>query len=457
MVENSPRNRASSGDALLVPPQNVEAEASIISAVLIDNSTLNDVLEILKPEDFYRTSHQKIFAAICDLFARNEPVDLITLSNRLKEVGRLEEIGGGAYLARIVDTAPLAVNAQHYARIIYEKATLRRLIEKSNAIARRCFEQQGELEDVLDFAENAIFEIAEHKTKKNFFPLGELVAKNFDTLDQRAANKSLLTGIASGFTELDHKTSGFQNSDMIILAARPAMGKTSLALNIARNAAVEENIPVAVFSLEMSREQLSMRLLCAEARVDSSRVRSGMFYADDWRKLTDAAGVLSEAPMYIDDSPDISTTTIRTKARRLKMDKGLGMIVVDYLQLMRPRIANERRDLEIGDISRSLKALAKELDVPIIALSQLNRMLEQRSDKHPVLSDLRESGALEQDADLVLFIYRDEVYNKEESNTKRGTAEIILSKHRNGPTGTVTLTFLNQYTRFENMAMIDAV
>ncbi len=457
MLEASSRERGPSADALLVPPQSVEAEASIISAVLIDNSTLNDVLEILRPEDFYRTAHQKIFAAICDLFARDEPVDLVTLGNRLKEVGRLEEIGGAAYLARIVDTAPLAVNAQHYARIVSEKATLRRLIEKSNAIARRCFEQQGQLEETLDFAENAIFEIAEHKIKKNFFPLGELVARNFDTLDQRAANKSLLTGIASGFTELDHKTSGFQNSDLIILAARPAMGKTSLALNIARNAAVEDKIPVAVFSLEMSREQLSMRLLCAEARVDSARVRSGMFYADDWRKLTDAADVLSGAPMYIDDSPDISTTTIRTKSRRLKLDKGLGMIVIDYLQLMRPSVANERRDLEIGDISRSLKALAKELDVPIIALSQLNRMLEQRSDKRPVLSDLRESGALEQDADLVIFIYRDEVYHKEEGNPNRGKAEIILSKHRNGPIGTVQLTFLNQYTRFENMAIVDAV
>ena len=452
MADTTPSKPAPPADRFLVPPQSVEAEASIISAVLIDNSTLDDVLEILTPEDFYRSAHQQIFAAIGELFHRSEPVDLVTLSNRLKENGQLEAVGGAAYLARIVDAAPLAVNAPHYARIIYEKAALRRLIEKSNAIARRCFEHQGELQEVLDFAENAIFEIAEHKIKKNFYPLSELVAKNFDTLDQRAANKSLLTGIASGFTALDNKTSGFQNSDLIILAARPAMGKTALALNIARNVAVEENVPVAIFSLEMSKEQLSMRLLCAEARVDSSRVRSGMFYADDWLKLTNAAGVLSEAPIYIDDSPDISTTSIRTKTRRLKMEKDLGMIVVDYLQLMRPRVASERRDLEIGEISRSLKGLSKELDVPIIALSQLNRMLEQRSDKRPVLSDLRESGALEQDADLVIFIYRDEVYHKEETNPNRGKAEIILSKHRNGPTGLVPLTFLSQYTRFENMA-----
>ena len=452
MADGTPSRDPQPTDRLLVPPQNVEAEASIISAVLIDNSTLNDVLEILRPEHFYRTAHQLIFEAISNLSTRGEPVDLVTLNNRLKEAGQLDAVGGTGYLARIVDAAPLAVNAPHYARIVYEKATLRRLIEQSNAIARRCFEQQGELEEVLDFAESAIFEIAEQKTRKNFFPLSELVVQNFDTLEQRAANKSLLTGIPSGFTALDNKTSGFQNSDLIILAARPAMGKTALALNIARNAAVENNVPVAVFSLEMSKEQLSMRLLCAEARVDSSRVRSGMFFSDDWAKLTNAAGVLSEAPIYIDDSPDISTTTIRTKTRRLKMEKGLGMVVVDYLQLMRPRVPSERRDLEISEISRSLKQLAKELEVPILALSQLNRMLEQRSDKRPVLSDLRESGALEQDADLVIFIYRDEVYHKEETNPNRGKAEIILSKHRNGPTGVVPLTFLNQYTRFENMA-----
>ena len=452
MADSPPFKQPHATDSLRVPPQNVEAEASIISAVLIDNTTLNDVLEILKPDDFYRTAHQQIFSAISDLAARAEPVDLVTLNNRLKETGQLEAVGGAAYLARIVDSAPLAVNAPHYARIVYEKAALRRLIEKSNAIARRCFEHQGDLDEVVDFAESAIFEIAENRTRKSFFPLSELVVQNFDALEQRAANKSLLTGIPSGFTALDHKTSGFQNSDLIILAARPAMGKTALALNMARNAAVEENVPVAIFSLEMSKEQLSMRLLCAEARVDSQRVRSGMFFAEDWAKLTDAAGRLSEAPIYIDDSPDISTTTIRTKTRRLKLEKDLGLVVIDYLQLMRPRVPSERRDLEISEISRSLKQLAKELNVPIIALSQLNRMLEQRADKHPVLSDLRESGALEQDADIVIFIYRDEVYNKEETNPNRGKAEIILSKHRNGPTGVAPLTFLSQYTRFENMA-----
>jgi replicative DNA helicase len=457
MAETTSTNRPPSSDSLLVPPQSIDAEKSIISAVLIDNAALNDVLEILSPEDFYRTAHQRIFEAVQDLHARNEPVDLVTVSNRLKETGHLEETGGAAYLAGILDTVPLAVNAPHYARIVYEKAVLRRLIEKSNAIARRCFEQRGEMDEVLDFAENAIFEIAEHKTRRNFYPLGELVVQNFNTLEKRAADNSLFTGITSGFTLLDQKTSGFQNSDLIILAARPAMGKTSLALNIARNAALQENIPVAVFSLEMSKEQLSMRLLCAEARVDSAKVRSGRFFADDWRKLTDAAGVLSDAHIYIDDSPDISTTTIRTKARRLKMDKGLGLIIVDYLQLMRPRVPSERRDLEISEISRSLKALAKELDVPIIALSQLNRMLEQRADKRPALSDLRESGALEQDADLVIFIYRDEVYHTEETNPNRGKAEIIIGKHRNGPTGAIPLTFLHQYTRFENMALVEGI
>jgi replicative DNA helicase len=436
-----------------VPPQSLEAEESIISAILIDNGTLMDVLEIVRVEDFYRSAHQKIYAAITELSAAHEPVDLITLSNRLKENGHLEEVGGATYLAKILDTAPMAVNARHYAKIIHEKASLRRLIEKSNQIAQKCYQDQGDLDRVLDFAESTIFEISEDKQAKAFHSITELVSGNFDTLEKRASNKSLLTGIPSGYTTLDNMTSGFQNSDLIILAARPAMGKTSLAMNIARNAAIMENIPVAIFSLEMSKEQLSMRLLCTEARVDSSRVRSGMFYGEDWDRLTNAAGVLSEAPIYIDDSPDISTTTIRTKSRRLKMDKGLGLIIIDYLQLMRSRISSERRDLEISEISRSLKMLAKELNVPIIALSQLNRMLEQRSDKRPLLSDLRESGALEQDADIVIFIYRDEVYNQEENNPKRGKAEVIISKHRNGPVGTAYLTFLNAYTRFENMAM----
>ena len=435
-----------------LPPQNVEAEEALISAILIDNNTLLEVIEILTPEDFYRTAHQHIFAAMSDLFDKSEPVDLVTLANRLKEKGQLESVGGATYLARLVDTVPLAVNAPHYAKIVHDKASLRRLIEKANAIVKRCFEDRSEPEEVIDFAETSIFEISEKKSRQSFYPLSKIILGNIETLEEKQGNRSLVTGVPTGFTGIDNLTSGFQNSDLVIIAARPSMGKTALALNIARNAAVEASIPVAIFSLEMSKEQLSLRMLCSEARIDSSRLRGGFFSMEDWHRLTDAAGILSESPIYIDDSPSISAMEIRAKARRLKMDKNIGLIIIDYLQLMHGRVAAERRDLEISEISRALKALAKELNLPVVALSQLNRMLEQRTDKRPRLSDLRESGALEQDADVVAFIYRDEVYNKEDENPNKGIAEIILAKQRNGPTGDVPLTFLTSYTRFENLA-----
>ena len=451
--EQKPQDPAPYG----LPPQNIEAEESLISAILIDNNTLLDVIEILAPEDFYRTAHQKIYAAITDLFDKAEPIDLVTLANKLKEKGQLEEIGSASYLARLVDTVPLAVNAQHYAKIVHDKASLRRLIEKANAIVKRCFEERGNTDEVIDFAESAIFEISEKKSQQAFYPLSKIILGNIESLEEQQGNRSLVTGVPTGFARLDNLTSGFQNSDLIILAARPSMGKTALALNIARNAAVDSNIPVAVFSLEMSKEQLSLRMLCSEARIDSSRLRSGFFSMEDWRRLTDAAGILSESPIYIDDSASLTAMEIRAKARRLKMDKNIGLIIIDYLQLMQGRASAERRDIEISEISRSLKALAKELDLPVLALSQLNRMLEQRTDKRPRLSDLRESGALEQDADVVAFIYRDEVYNKEEDNPNKGVAEILLSKQRNGPTGDVYLSFLSSFTRFENMASEEVV
>jgi replicative DNA helicase len=435
-----------------IPPQNIEAEQSILSAILIDNNVLLDVIELLAAVDFYKSAHQKIYSAILDLFDKGEPVDLVTLANHLDEKGQIEDVGGASYLARLVDTVPLAVNAQHYAKIVHSKAALRRLIEKANAIAKRCFKDEGEVDEVIDFAEASIFEVSDRKSKQAFYPLSKLILHNIETLEEKQGNRSLVTGVPMGFTVLDNLTSGLQNSDLIILAGRPSMGKTALALNIARNAAIESNIPVAVFSLEMSKEQLSLRMLCSEARLDSSRLRGGFFSMDDWRRLTDAAGVLSESPIYIDDTPNISAMEIRAKARRLKMDKNIGLIVIDYLQLMQGRGTAERRDLEISEMSRALKALAKELSLPVLALSQLNRMLEQRNDKRPRLSDLRESGALEQDADVVAFIYRDEIYNRDENNPKKGTADIILAKQRNGPTGEVTLTFLTTYTRFENIA-----
>ena len=435
-----------------IPPQSIEAEESLLSGILIDNDTLLDVVDIISPEDFYRSAHQKIFSGIVELFSKNEPVDLVTLTNALKERGNLEEIGGATYLATLVDTVPLAVNAKHYAKIVHDKASLRRLIERANEIAKKCFEDRGNVDEIIDFAESSIFEISKNKHKQSFYRISEIIDGNIETLEERQGNKALVTGVPTGFTRLDNLISGLQQSELIILAARPSMGKTALALNIARNAAVDANVPVAVFSLEMSKEQLSMRLLCSEARIDSSRLRGGFFSMEDWRKLTDAAGVLSDTSIFIDDTPDISAMEIRAKARRLKMEKDIGLVIIDYLQLMKGRMSAERRDLEISEISRSLKALAKELNIPVMALSQLNRMLEQRNDKQPRLSDLRESGALEQDADVVAFIYRDEIYNSDDNNPKKGTADILIRKNRNGPTGEATLTFLDSYTRFENIA-----
>jgi replicative DNA helicase len=435
-----------------LPPQSLEAEESILSAILVDNDTLLEVLEILSPEDFYRSAHQKIFSAISELFSRNEPVDLVTLTNILREHDQLEEIGGAAYLANLVDTVPLAVNAQYYAKIVYDKACLRRLIEKTNSIAKRCFEDRGDVDNVIDFAESSIFEISENKIRPTFYPIGKIIESNIDVLEERQGNRTLVTGVATGFTKLDELTAGLQRSDLVILAGRPGMGKTAFALNIAKNAAVDSNIPVAIFSLEMSKEQLSLRMLSSEARIDSSRLRRGFISQDDWIKITDSAGVLSQAPIFIDDSPNITALEIRAKSRRLKIEKNIGLIIIDYLQLMKGRIAAERRDLEISEISRSLKALAKELDLPVVALSQLNRKLEERSDKRPQLADLRESGALEQDADVVAFLYRDELYNRDENNPNKGKAELIVSKQRNGPTGFTILTFLDTYTRFENYA-----
>ncbi|MCJ7772811.1 MAG: replicative DNA helicase [Desulfobacterales bacterium] len=435
-----------------LPPQNIEAEEAILSAILLDNdnSSLLDILDILRAEDFYRSAHQTIFDAIIDLFSKNEPVDIVTLNNILKKKKKLDEIGGATYLAKLMDTAPRAVNPQQYAKIIHEKANLRRLIEKANEITKRCFEDSEDVDEVIDFAEQSIFEISGDKGKVSFHPISKLIGESIDALEKRQGNKSLVTGVPSGFKSLDSLTSGLQKSDLIIIAARPGMGKTAFALNIARNAAIEANIPVSVFSLEMSKEQLAMRLLSSEAKVNSTRIRGGFLTKDDWLQINSAAGRLYEAPMYIDDSPSITALELRAKARRLKMEKDIGLIIIDYLQLMKTRGFAERRDLEISEISRSLKALAKELDIPVVALSQLNRKLEERSDKRPQLSDLRESGALEQDSDVVMFIYREDEYNKDENNPKKGTAEILLKKQRNGPTGMARLTFLADCTCFEN-------
>ena len=433
-----------------VPPQNIEAEQSILSAILIDNNTLPEVLETLSEKDFYREVHQKIFAAMVDLFERSEPADLITMTNILKEQGQLESVGGATYLSELVDTIPMATNAAHYAKIIHEKATLRRLIERAASITSRCFEDRGDMEDILDFAERSIFDISEDKVRPAFHSLADILTDTYKAVEQAYENKVLVTGVPTGYRELDQITSGFQPGDLVVIAGRPSMGKTALALNITQSATAATGIPSAIFSLEMSKEQLSLRLLSSEARVDSSKMRGGFLKESDLARINRAAGTLYDLPIYIDDSPAISALEIRAKARRMKMEKGLGFIIVDYLQLMRGRASAERRDLEISEISGSLKALAKELHIPVVALSQLNRKVEDRSNRRPVLSDLRESGAIEQDADVIIFIYRDEVYNTEPDNPNRGIAEIHVAKQRNGPIGTVKLTFLEHCTRFED-------
>jgi replicative DNA helicase len=435
-----------------LPPQNIDAEESIISAVLMDNNTLFDILDILRPEDFYRTAHQKIFEAFAVMSDNGDPVDLVTLAEYLRNKNQLEAVGGAVYLAKLVDTAPVPANAVDYARIIRDKAVLRNLITASAEITSQCFDNTANVDDVIDQAQRVVFEIAEEKRKPTYHHIGTILHSNFDMIEKRRANPNLASGILTGFTRFDTLTAGFQNSDLIIIAARPGMGKTALALNFARNAAMEAEVPVVFFSLEMSREQLSLRLLCAEARVNSARVRDGSFTDEDFNSLSQAADELSRAPIYIDDAPGLTSLEIKTKVRRLKKDKNIGLVIIDYLQLMTSRSRLERRDLEISEMSRSLKNLAKEIDIPIIALSQLNRSLEARSDKRPVLSDLRESGALEQDADLVMFLYRDELYNKDENNPNRGKAELLLAKQRNGPLGMQNLLFLDEYTRFENIA-----
>jgi replicative DNA helicase len=435
------------------PPQDIDAEESLLSAIFINNDNLHDIIDILSPDDFYKGAHKKIFTSIMELAIKDEPADLVTVANRLNEKNELENVGGAAYLASISDAAPVAVNSIHYAKIIKEKASLRQLITASSGIIERCMKDQGDYSDIMDFAEASIFNIAEKKSKSNFQSLGELINLNIDKLEEQQGKAAGLSGLSTGYPRLNNITSGLQGSDLIILAARPSMGKTAFALNIARNIAWEERRPVAVFSLEMSNEQLSMRLLTSEARIDSNRLRTGFISQEDWQNATDAAGILNEMPIFIDDTPNITAMEIRAKARKLyKKHNDIGVIIIDYLQLMKPPFKSDRRDLEIAEISRSLKALAKELNVPIIALSQLNRMLEQRADKRPMLSDLRESGALEQDADIVAFIYRDEVYNKEADNPKKGTAEIIIAKNRNGATGVALMHFHGQYTRFEELA-----
>ena len=449
-----------------LPPQNIEAEQSVLGAVLIENDAIDKLTGVLDPggEDFYRDAHRKIFKAMRSLKDKeNEPIDLVTLPDVLKNMGALESVGGVSYLTALVESTPTAANIVYYAKIVRENALLRKLINSSTEIVTRCYNGREKIDDLVDDAEKIIFEVAQDKTKQSVYPIKALTSHTFKLIENLSKNDSHVTGVPTGFDKFDELTSGLQPSDLIVIAGRPSMGKTAFCLNIAQNTAEAGN-PVVIFSLEMSKEQLMQRLLAARAKVDLYRLRSGKLKDEDWNKLTTAIGILHESPIFIDDTPAQSVLEIKAKARRLARQDGIKLVIVDYLQLMRGRHDADNREQEISDISRSLKAMAKELNVPVIALSQLSRMPERREEKRPQLADLRESGAIEQDADVVAFVYREVVYTpcKCPDENKGTTAcscerskiaknsEVLIEKQRNGPTGPVKLTFLAEYTSFEN-------
>lgn len=432
-----------------VPPQNLEAEQSVLGAIMLDPETGSSVFEILQPEDFYRDTHRLIFVAVRELFEKGDPIDLVTVAEILSQQGRIEQIGGIATISEIARSVPSAANVEYYAKLVAEKSLLRQLIKVSSQIAERGYEPGEEARSLMEEAERMILELSQRRLKEGFVSIRTILLETFEKIEYLYANKGNLTGVPTFFNDLDLMTSGWQPSDLIIIAARPSMGKTALVLNMAQNAAVRAKIPVALFSLEMSKEQLVQRMLCSEAMVDQQRVRTGDLLDTDWPKLTRAVGPLSEASIFIDDTVGISLAELRSKARRLKMENGLGMIVIDYLQLMTVGKRSESRQQEVAQISRGLKGIARELKVPVIALSQLNRGVEQRQDKRPIMSDLLESGAIEADADVISFIYRDEYYRPD--SEKKGIAEIIIAKHRNGPVGTVELGYLKEFTKFVNL------
>lgn len=432
-----------------VPPHNLDAEQAVLGSLMLDPQKGSAVFEILQPEDFYRDNHKSIYLVIRDIFEKGDPVDLVTVAESLRQAGKLESIGGIGTISQMAGSVPSAANVEHYARIVAEKSLLRQLIKMAGYIEGKGYEAGEEALNLLEESERLILDISQRQTKEGFVAIRSILLKTFDKIEYLFSNKGNLTGVPTYFKELDRITSGWQPSDLIIIAARPSMGKTALVLNMAQNAAVRSGIPVALFSLEMSKEQLVQRLLCSEAMVDQQRVRTGELLDSDWPKLTQAVAPLSEAPIYIDDTVGISLAELRSKARRLKMEQGLGLIIIDYLQLMTIGRRAESRQQEVAQISRGLKGVARELSVPVIALSQLNRGVEQRQDKRPIMSDLLESGSIEADADVISFIYRDEYYHPE--SDKKGIAEIIIAKHRNGPVGTVELGYLKEFTKFVNL------
>lgn len=431
-----------------VPPHDDEAEQAVLGSMFMDRDAVAVASEVLRGEDFYRPAYKAVFEAAEELFMAGIPVDVITMKNKLEEKQIFEQIGGISFLATISTSVPSAVNIRHYAKIVEEKSLLRRLIHTSNAIAQMSYQGKDEISAIMEKAEKGIFDIMQNRHTEEFHHIKDIAVTSFDKIEELYRSKGKITGVSTGFVDFDAKTAGLQKSDLILLAARPSMGKTAFALNIAQNAAIRGNVPTAIFSLEMSKEQLVNRMLCSEAMMDAQKLRTGELEDEDWPALIRAMGPLSQAPIFIDDTPGISPMEIRSKCRRLKMEKGLGLIVIDYLQLMSGNGRTDSRQQEISEISRSLKAVAREMEAPVIALSQLSRACEQRADHHPMLSDLRESGAIEQDADVVAFLYRDEYYFPD--SEKKNQAELIIAKQRNGPTGTVDLTWMGQYTKFGN-------
>ncbi len=434
-----------------LPPQNIEAEQSVIGAVLLENEAIGSVIENLTADDFYKSAHRLIFMSMIELYEKNEPIDLITLTEQLNRKEQLDQIGGASYLSSIVSSVPTSANAKYHSKIIKEKAILRNLITTATEIVTNSYDTEQDVHELLDQAETKIFNISEKAIRQSYVHIKNVVKDTIELVDKLFDKKERITGLATGFSDLDEATTGFHPGDLIVIGARPGMGKTAFCLNIITHSAIEENVPIAIFSLEMTKEQIVLRMLCAEAEVDSKAVRSGYHSKEDYRKLVNAAGRLSEAPIYIDDSFN-TILDIRAKARRLKAEHGLGMIVIDYLQLMSGVGAYTAREQVISEISRSLKALAKDLSIPVIVISQLNRSCEMRGEKkNPIIADLRESGAIEQDADTILFLYRDEYYKKQDS-TKKGLAELDIAKQRNGPTKVIDLAFLEKFTKFKNLA-----
>lgn len=455
MAQGPPQGGPPPG-SLRVPPHNEDAERSLLGAVMLDERALDEIASIVKPEDFFRESHRLIFKAMMALSMRGESLDAITMGDYLAAEGVLEQVGGANLLARLSTEVPSATNASSYAQIVRRKSALRNFIRTADALVDECYDDIPDVEAFMDDVESQIFSITQQGQKKGYESMRDVIKDAFTAIEAQYQNQEAVTGVPSGFIDLDEITSGWQSSDLIIVAARPAMGKTAITLNMMTHAAVERNVPAAFFSLEMSNQQLAIRMLCSQARVDQTKLRRGNMTEQEWARLIKAAGGLSEAAIFLDDTPSLPIMEFRSKARRLKAEHDIGIIFIDYLQLMRGTAQSRSsgsREQEISEISRNLKAVAKELDIPIVALAQLNRGVESRADKRPMMSDLRESGAIEQDADIISFIYRDEVYN--EDTERRGLAEVILGKHRNGAIGTVTLRFFNMFTRFENLAPED--